>query len=266
MRPATVSSGRCNTPQDQGHPASRVFLHTPGTAPRCLPAQTASRGEDGTAMTDLLSRPSTSRPPPTSVEVVSAVPQAADHVGGSRTASPRGGAALAAVATTLASLVLCMGVAVVGWFLADAGAHGQTTDALRVGADAWLVGHGAGITLAGVPLHVVPPDPDRPLRHDRLAHRRWGAASAAPEDGRVRRARRHGARRHLPGGHRRHLHRRGHRRRHARAGPRDPGLAGGRRLAGGGWRSPRPPATSRPGPSASPAGSAPWRTPPARPC
>ena len=41
-------------------------------------------------------------------------------------------------------MVTFMAVAVVGWFLADAGAHGQTTDALRVGADVWLVGHGSG--------------------------------------------------------------------------------------------------------------------------
>ena len=41
-----------------------------------------------------------------------------------------------------------MAVAVVGWFLADAGAHGQTTDALRVGADAWLVGNGSGLSVA----------------------------------------------------------------------------------------------------------------------
>lgn len=49
-----------------------------------------------------------------------------------------------------------MALAVVGWFLADAGAHGQTTDALRVGADIWLAGHGARLTLSGVPLGIVP--------------------------------------------------------------------------------------------------------------
>jgi hypothetical protein len=53
-------------------------------------------------------------------------------------------------------MVTCMGLAVIGWFLADAGAHGRTTDALRVGADVWLVGHGAQLTLSGVPLGIVP--------------------------------------------------------------------------------------------------------------
>ena len=51
---------------------------------------------------------------------------------------------------------LFMAVAVIGWFLADAGAHGQTTDALRVGADVWLVGHGSGLSVGGVPLGIVP--------------------------------------------------------------------------------------------------------------
>ena len=53
-------------------------------------------------------------------------------------------------------MVTCMAVAVIGWFLADAGAHGQTTDALRVGADVWLVGHGSGLSVRGVPLGIVP--------------------------------------------------------------------------------------------------------------
>ena len=53
-------------------------------------------------------------------------------------------------------MVTFMAVAVVGWFLADAGAHGQTTDALRVGADAWLVGHGSGLSVRGAPLGIVP--------------------------------------------------------------------------------------------------------------
>lgn len=54
------------------------------------------------------------------------------------------------------TLVVCMAVAVTGWFLADAGAHGDTTDALRVGADAWLLGHGSGLTFSGVPLGMLP--------------------------------------------------------------------------------------------------------------
>jgi len=54
------------------------------------------------------------------------------------------------------TLVLCMSLALTGWFLADGGSHGQTTDALRVGADAWLMGHGSHLTLTGLPLGITP--------------------------------------------------------------------------------------------------------------
>ncbi len=119
-------------------------------------------------MTDLLSRPtdtSTSTRPPTSRvgRLLAALRGARDGFRG----GPGGPgelegrplnlsaaiASLAAAATMMAALMV---VAVVGWFLADAGGHGQTTDALRVGADAWLVGHGSGLSVGGVPLGIVP--------------------------------------------------------------------------------------------------------------
>ncbi|MET0998393.1 MAG: DUF6350 family protein, partial [Marmoricola sp.] len=62
-------------------------------------------------------------------------------------------ASLAAVATCLGAAMV---VSVIGWFLADAGAHGETTDALGVGAAVWLVGHGSGLTVGGAPLGIVP--------------------------------------------------------------------------------------------------------------
>ncbi len=65
-------------------------------------------------------------------------------------------AALGGALAAVVSLVLCMALALTAWFLADAGAHGTTTDALRVGAGAWLVGHGSHLTLAGLPLGIVP--------------------------------------------------------------------------------------------------------------
>ncbi len=58
-----------------------------------------------------------------------------------------------AAATTLG---ICIALALIGWFLADAGAHGDTTDALRVGADAWLVGHGSHLELTGLPIEITP--------------------------------------------------------------------------------------------------------------
>lgn len=62
------------------------------------------------------------------------------------------GGAVAASAT----LVVCLGIGVVGWFLTDAGAHGEPHDALRVGALGWLMGHGSGVTVQGTPVSVVP--------------------------------------------------------------------------------------------------------------
>ena len=62
------------------------------------------------------------------------------------------GGAVAAAGT----LLVCLAVGVVGWFLADAGAHGTPSDGLRVGALGWLLGHGSGLTVQGTPVTVVP--------------------------------------------------------------------------------------------------------------
>lgn len=53
-------------------------------------------------------------------------------------------------------LLVCLAVAVVGWFLTDAGGHGTPSGALRVGALGWLVAHGAGITVEGARITAVP--------------------------------------------------------------------------------------------------------------
>lgn len=62
-----------------------------------------------------------------------------------------GGAAAAAI-----PLVVTCAVAIIGWFLADAGSHGSTGDALRVGALGWLVAHFSGVQVHGVTLTAVP--------------------------------------------------------------------------------------------------------------
>lgn len=62
-----------------------------------------------------------------------------------------GGATAAAV-----PLVLLMMAGVAGWFLSDAGAHGQPRDGLRVGALVWLLGHGSGVSVSGVPITAMP--------------------------------------------------------------------------------------------------------------
>jgi hypothetical protein len=123
-------------------------------------------------MTDLLSRPTAAR--------TSGTPSAR---------APRPltvSAALAALVAAGTSLVTCMGLAVIGWFLADAGAHGETTDALRVGADAWLVGHGAQVTLSGVPMGIVPLTLTALLATVVYRSGRWAAATSQPvEDDRT---------------------------------------------------------------------------------
>jgi len=58
------------------------------------------------------------------------------------------GAALAGVVASGAVLLGCMALGLVGWFASDAGAHGDTRDAIRVGADGWLLAHGAHLELA----------------------------------------------------------------------------------------------------------------------
>ena len=48
------------------------------------------------------------------------------------------------------------GAGVAGWFLTDGGAHGAPRDGLRVGALAWLMGHGSGVRVDGVAVTALP--------------------------------------------------------------------------------------------------------------
>ena len=65
-------------------------------------------------------------------------------------------ATLGGVAAAGTLLVVCLALGVTGWFLADAGSHGQPRDALQVGALAWLMAHGSGVVVAGVTVTAVP--------------------------------------------------------------------------------------------------------------
>jgi hypothetical protein len=62
-----------------------------------------------------------------------------------------GGASAAAT-----TLLLSLGVAITGWYLADAGSHGEPHDALRVGALAWLTAHGSGVRVQGALVTAMP--------------------------------------------------------------------------------------------------------------
>ncbi len=90
------------------------------------------------------------------------------------------------MAASGAVLMGCMALGLVGWFAADAGSHGDTRDAIRVGADGWLLAHGAHLHLAtgavsatvtAVPLGLT-------LLCVYVAHRLglWAARTSAVED------------------------------------------------------------------------------------
>ncbi len=96
------------------------------------------------------------------------------------------GAAVAGAASALVVLLGCMTLAVLGWFASDAGSHGTTRDAIRVGTDGWLLAQGGHLHLATsaatatvtvVPLGLT-------LLCVYVAHRlgRWAAVTSAVED------------------------------------------------------------------------------------
>ena len=65
-------------------------------------------------------------------------------------------ATLGGAAAAVSTLVVCLAVGVVGWFLTDAGAHGTPRGGLRAGALTWLVAHGSGVHVTGVAITAVP--------------------------------------------------------------------------------------------------------------
>lgn len=60
------------------------------------------------------------------------------------------------VVAAAAPLLVCLALGVVGWFLTDAGSHGEPREGLRVGALGWLTAHGSGVHVAGVAITLVP--------------------------------------------------------------------------------------------------------------
>ncbi|UUZ57992.1 hypothetical protein LP418_16860 [Nocardioides sp. B-3] len=65
-------------------------------------------------------------------------------------------ATLGGAAAALAPLLVCVAVGIIGWFAADAGAHGVPRDGMSMGAVARLMAHGSGITVRGVAVDAVP--------------------------------------------------------------------------------------------------------------
>jgi hypothetical protein len=103
--------------------------------------------------------------------------------------SPAVTAAAAGLASAALVLAGAMALGLVAWFASDAGAHGDTRDALRVGADGWLLAQGSHLHLAtgavtatvtAVPLGLT-------LVCLYTAHRfgRWAARRSPAEDART---------------------------------------------------------------------------------
>lgn len=65
-------------------------------------------------------------------------------------------ATLGGVVAALAPLLVLLALGVIGWFVSDAGVHGAPREGMRMGALAWLAGHGSGFTVQGARISVVP--------------------------------------------------------------------------------------------------------------
>jgi hypothetical protein len=89
-------------------------------------------------MTSLLTRPDTARADPARPRPLVLI------------------ATLGGVSAALAPLLVLLAVGVIGWFVTDAGVHGEPRDGMRIGALAWLAGHGSGFTVMGARVTVVP--------------------------------------------------------------------------------------------------------------
>lgn len=63
-------------------------------------------------------------------------------------------AVLAALGTAAAVMLPLMALALIGWL--STGATGSSRAALRVGADAWLLGHGSGLEVSGTVIGFIP--------------------------------------------------------------------------------------------------------------
>jgi hypothetical protein len=91
-------------------------------------------------------------------------------------------AGAAGLGASLGVLALCMAVGLAAWFASDAGAHGDTRDAIRVAADAWLLAHGAGLQVAGVTVTAVPLGLTSLCLLAAVRAARWAVRTSAPED------------------------------------------------------------------------------------
>ncbi|GAA1921254.1 cell division protein PerM [Nocardioides marmoribigeumensis] len=129
-------------------------------------------------MTDLLSRPT--RAPRDRAG-------SSGSSGGGRASEPgqRALAVSAAWAGVVAPAILLAvfwGVALVGWFSSDGGSHGTTRTALRIGADAWLLAHGAHLQVGAATVTAVPLGLSLLCAYVAFRAGRWAGATSEVED------------------------------------------------------------------------------------
>ncbi len=107
-------------------------------------------------MTDLASRPSTGTGRPERPPRRGRAARAVAWVRGEEERTLAGAAALAACGAVATGLLVAMALGLVGWYLAEAGAYGSTTAALGAATQVWLLGHGATLSIGGIPVGLVP--------------------------------------------------------------------------------------------------------------
>ena len=91
-------------------------------------------------------------------------------------------AAVAGLTSALSVLLACLAVAVGGWLGSGAAAQGSTSDALRAGADAWLLGQGAPLDLGDAQITAVPLTLSLLCAWVCYRTGRWARRSSAPAD------------------------------------------------------------------------------------
>jgi hypothetical protein len=92
------------------------------------------------------------------------------------------GALLAGSAAAVSMLVALMALALAAWFSADQGSHGTTRDALRIGADAWLLGHGSALDVGVTTITVMPLGLTLLCAYVCYRLGRWAAATSVADD------------------------------------------------------------------------------------
>lgn len=92
---------------------------------------------------------------------------------------------VAGLFSAIAVLLGCMAIGLAGWFASEAGGHGDTRDALRVGADAWLLAHGSQLGLETATISALPLGLTAFCAYVTFRLGSWAGATSAVDDLRV---------------------------------------------------------------------------------